>query len=137
MSCNTSCNICNNIVISSSITLVGTDLVVDIPQPLFGAYSNGRRFCLVLAQPIDGTVPLGTPVSISIAGDATTLYPLVDCRGVQIVAAQLSTRGRVKYHLSVATTVDSAVFKIHDKLRCSPVAVLASVPAPATDGGGA
>lgn len=128
--CNNNCRICDNIVISTAVTVVTVDgvdtLVIDIPA---GAYGNCCKYCLVVAQTIPTTATIAMPVAISIGGDTTTVYPLVGqcCR--QISACGIRTR--TKYPVVVATTSTSGVFKSLRSLPCYPTEVLASLPAPA------
>lgn len=128
MSCfNTNCQLCRNLVISSSVTLAtvdGTDtLVIDIPT---GVYANGCKVCLVIAQAIPTTATIGTPVAISIGGDTTTVYPVVGCDCNQVTACAVRTRR--KYPLRIATTATSAVFKSLGNLSCAPNVVLDTIP---------
>lgn len=132
MSCfNTNCQLCHNLVISESVSLVTVDgvdnLVIDIPA---GSYANGRKICLVIAQTIPDTTTITTPVSISIGGDTTTVYPIVGCNCVQITACAVRTRR--KYPLRVHTNATSAVFRSLGNLSCAPNNVLSAIPAPTT-----
>lgn len=128
MSCfNSNCQLCRNLVISTSATIVtvaGTDtLVIDIPA---GVYANNSKVCLVIAQAIPTTATIGTPVAISIGGDTTTVYPIVGCNCNQITASAVRTRRR--YPLRVSTTATSAVFKSLGNLSCAPNVVLDAIP---------
>jgi hypothetical protein len=140
MSCfNTNCQLCRNLVISTSVTVVtvdGTDtLVIDIPT---GVYANGCKVCLVIAQAIPTTATIGMPVAISIGGDTTTVYPIVGCNCNQITACAVRTRR--KYPLRVSTNATSAVFRSLGNLSCAPNNVLTTIPvasattAPPTEG---
>jgi hypothetical protein len=128
---NQNCRLCRNIVISTSVTVVtidGTDtLVIDIPT---GFYPDCRRVCLVVAQTIPATTPITAPVAISIGGDTTTVYPIVNCDCSQVTACAIRTR--TKYGLCISTSATSAVFKSLKKLNCYPTDTLAVIPAPAT-----
>ena len=125
------CSICKNLVISTSVTVVtvsGVDtLVIDIPA---GFYSDCRRVCLVVAQAIPVTATITMPVAISIGGDTTTVYPIVNCDCTQVTACAI--RARTKYGLRINTTATSAVFKTLNKLTCYPEDTLAVIPAPAS-----
>ena len=125
------CSICKNLVISTSVTVVtvsGVDtLVIDIPA---GFYPDCRRVCLVVAQAIPVTATITMPVAISIGGDTTTVYPIVNCDCTQVTACAI--RARTKYGLRINTTATSAVFKTLNKLTCYPEDTLAVIPAPAT-----
>lgn len=128
---NQNCRLCRNIVISTSVTVAtidGTDtLVIDIPA---GFYPDCRRVCLVVAQTIPTTATISMPVAISIGGDTTTVYPIVNCDCSQVTACAIRTR--TKYGLCISTSATSAVFKSLKKLNCYPTDTLAVIPAPAT-----
>lgn len=127
--CIKDCKLCRNIVISTAVTVVtidGTDtLVIDIPA---GFYPDCRRVCLVVAQAIPTTATINMPVAISIGGDTTTVYPIVNCDCSQVTACAIRTR--TKYGLRISTSATSAVFKTINKLSCYPQETLAVIPAP-------
>ena len=129
--CIKNCRLCRNIVISNSVTVVtvdGTDtLVIDIPS---GLYANNGRVCLVVTQTIPTTATINMPVAISIGGDTTTVYPIVNCDCTQVTACGIRTRK--KYGLFVNTTATSAVFKTINKITCYPQETLAVIPTTAT-----
>lgn len=132
MSCNKNCNrLCPNLIISTAVTLVtvgGTDtLLINIPA---GTYRNGCKYCIVVAQNIPTTVPIGTPVAISIGGDTTTVYPVTNKCCAQITACAIRTRTR--YPMCVSTTATGGTFKVLNGLSCAPNNALASLPAPTT-----
>lgn len=124
---NNKCQLCRNLVISTSVTVVtvgGTDaLVIDIPA---GFYADCRRVCLIVAQAIPTTATIAMPVAISIGGDTTTVYPIVNCDCTQVTACAIRTR--TKYGLRINTTATSAVFKSLRKLNCYPESNLAVIP---------
>ena len=128
---NRNCRLCPNIVISDSVTVVtvdGTDtLVIDIPA---GYYPNCKRVCLVVAQTIPTTATIAMPVAISIGGDTTTVYPIVNCDCSQVTACAIRTR--TKYGLIISTNATSAVFRSIKPLRCYPTDSLAVIPVTAT-----
>ena len=128
---NQKCRLCRNIVISTAVTVVTVDgvdtLVIDIPA---GFYPDCRKFCLVVAQTIPATATIAMPVAISIGGDTTTVYPIVNCDCSQVTACAIRTR--TKYGLRISTTATSAVFKSLKQLTCYPTDTLAVIPAPAT-----
>lgn len=130
--CNSNCRLCNNIVISDSVTFVGGNLVIDVPA---NSFVDGQRLCLVVAQSIPATTTITAPVVISIGGDTTTLYPLVRCDCAQVAASAIRTRTR--YPLRVNTTATGAVFKVLAGLSCAPSNALRSIPAPAAVEGAA
>lgn len=125
---NTKCQLCRNLVISTAVTVVtieGTDtLVIDVPA---GFYADNGKVCLVVAQTIPTTATITMPVAISIGGDTTTVYPIVNCDCTQVTACAIRTR--TKYALRVNTTATSAVFKSLNKLNCYPADTLAAIPA--------
>lgn len=129
--CIKNCRLCRNIVISTAVTVVtvdGTDtLVIDIPT---GFYPDCRRVCLVVAQTIPTTATIAMPVAISIGGDTTTVYPIVNCDCSQVTACAIRTR--TKYGLCISTSATSAVFKSLKPLTCYPTETLAVIPTPAT-----
>lgn len=124
--CNRNCDrFCPNFIFSDSITVVTVDgvdtLVIDIPAPA-SAYYNCRKICLALTEAIPDAATLEMPVAISIGGDTTTVYPIVDCTGLQIVAKQIVTR--YKYKLKVFTNATSGVFKVYNLPNCISRTVL-------------
>ena len=129
---NNNCKLCKNLVISTAVTVVtidGTDtLVIDIPSS--GCYCNGNKVCLVVAQTVPTTATITMPVAISIGGDTTTVYPILDkcCRPITACAI----RTRTKYALRIETTATSAIFKSLNKLSCYPETPLASIPVTTT-----
>lgn len=128
MSCfNTNCQLCRNLVISDSVSVVTVDgvatLVIDIPA---GVYTNCSKVCLVIAQAIPDTATINMPVAISIGGVTTTVYPIVGCDCNQITACAVRTRR--KYPLRVVTNATSAVFKSLGNLSCAPNNSIASIP---------
>lgn len=129
--CIKNCRLCKNIVISTAVTVVtvdGTDtLVIDIPS---GFYPDCGRVCLVVAQTIPATATITMPVAISIGGDTTTVYPILNCDCTQVTACAIRTR--TKYGLKVNTTATSAVFRTIKQLTCYPESTLAVIPAPST-----
>lgn len=129
--CIKNCRLCRNIVISTAVTIVtvgGVDtLLIDIPA---GFYPDCRHVCLVVAQAIPTTATITMPVAISIGGNTTTVYPIVNCDCTQVTACAI--RARTKYGLRINTTATSAVFKTLNKLTCYPEDTLAVIPEPAT-----
>lgn len=128
---NKNCRLCRNIVISTSVTIItvdGTDtLVINIPA---GFYPDCSRVCLVVAQTIPTTATITMPVAISIGGNTTVVYPIVNCDCTQVTACAIRTR--TKYGLRINTTATSAVFKTLKQLCCYPEDTLAVIPVPAT-----
>jgi hypothetical protein len=118
-------------VISTGVSVVAIDgvdtLVIDIPT---GFYADNCRVCLIVAQTLPTTTPITAPVAISIGGDTTTVYPILNCDCSQINACSIRTR--TKYGLCISTSATSAVFKTIKKLPCYPQETLAVIPAPTT-----
>lgn len=133
--CKNSCNECCRKVFSTGVSIVtidGTDtLVIDFPQQSF---FNCQRGCFVITQAIPTTATIVTPVAISIGGDVTTTYPVVDCNGVQVTVPML--RSRRRYPFKVATDATSGVFKVLRNLSCAPNTALATIPVVAPAEGG-
>ena len=132
MSCNRNCNrLCPNLIISDAVTLVtvsGTDtLLIDIPA---GTYKNGCKYCIVVAQSIPTTVPIGAPVAVSIGGNTTTVYPLTNRCCAQVTACAIRTRTR--YPVCVSTSATGGTFKVLSGLSCAPNNALASLPVTTT-----
>ena len=132
MSCNRNCNrLCPNLIISTAVTLVtveGTDtLIINIPA---GTYRNGCKYCIVVAQSIPTTVPIGTPVAVSIGGDTTTVYPVTNKCCAQVTACAIRTRTR--YPVCVSTSATGGTFKVLSGLSCAPNNALASLPVTTT-----
>ena len=132
MSCNRNCNrLCQNLIISTAVTLVtveGTDtLLINIPA---GTYRNGCKYCIVVAQNVPTTVPIGTPVAVSIGGNTTTVYPLTNRCCAQVTACAIRTRTR--YPVCVSTSATGGTFKVLGGLSCAPNNALASLPVTTT-----
>jgi hypothetical protein len=126
MSCPTTKRLCDKLVISDSVTFTGGNLVIDLPS---ASYNNGQKYCIVVAQTIPATTTIDAPVVITIGGDTTTTYPLVNCDCSQVVACAINTRTR--YSTCVRTTTTGGSFKLLGKVPCSRCADnLLSIPAP-------
>jgi hypothetical protein len=126
MSCPTYKRLCDKLIISDSVTFTGGNLVIDLPS---ASYNNGQKYCIVVAQTIPATTTIDAPVVITIGGDTTTTYPLVNCDCSQVVACAINTRTR--YSTCVRTTTTGGSFKLLGKVPCSRCADnLLSIPAP-------
>lgn len=125
--CENSCKLCKNIRISTSVTVVtvnGVDtLIVDIPA---GVYDSCNPVCVVVAQNIPATATITMPVAISIGGDTTTVYPIVDCNCIQITACMIQSRTR--YKLRVNAGVNGSVFKAGRGVFCRRNNTVISIP---------
>lgn len=131
MACKPSCKLCDNLIISQSVTVVtvdGTDtLVIDLPARFYG---DGCKYCIVIAQTIPTTATIAMPVAFSIGGDTTTVYPFVKCGCEQVTACGIRTRTR--YSTRVSTNAVGGVFKSLGGLHCCPTNNLESLPVPTT-----
>lgn len=114
MSCKNVCHLCDNFIISNSVTFTGGNLVIDLPA---GSYSNNRKVCIVVAQSIPDATTINAPVYITIGGGAV-LYPLVKRNCRQVTACGLRTRTR--YSTIVETTNNSGLFRMLGNPCCSP-----------------
>lgn len=120
------CFFCRRFVQSVSVTVVGTSLVVNIPD---ARYNNGTRLCLGILQEVPDAATINMPVVITIGAD-TTQYPLVRCDGNPVTASNIAYRGL--YKVRIQTSTDSAVIKVLGGLCCLPRNNLLSIPVPTT-----
>lgn len=114
MACKTVCKLCDKLIISTAVTFTSDNLVITIPA---GAYENGKKYCIVIAQSIPSTTTINAPVYIQI-GTGTALYPLQKCNCSQATAC--SVRTRTRYSTRVATTPTGGSFKLLGELCCAP-----------------
>lgn len=133
MDCKNVCRLCDNFVISQSVTFTGGNLIVNIPA---GSYANNRKICIVIAQAIPTATTINAPVYVTI-GTGTVLYPLVKKNCRQVTACGLRTRTR--YSTCVETTPTGGLFKMLGQPCCSPNNNLTSINGTAptvAEGGG-
>ena len=133
MACKNVCRLCDNLVISQSVTFTGGNLIVNIPA---GSYANNRKICIVIAQAITTATTINAPVYVTI-GTGTVLYPLVKKNCRQVTACGLRTRTR--YSTCVETTPTGGLFKMLGQPCCSPNNNLTSINGTAptvAEGGG-
>ena len=133
MACKNVCRLCDNLVISQSVTFTGGNLIVNIPD---GSYANNRKICIVIAQAIPTATTINAPVYVTI-GTGTVLYPLVKKNCRQVTACGLRTRTR--YSTCVETTPTGGLFKMLGQPCCSPNNNLTSINGTAptvAEGGG-
>ena len=116
MKCNKG-KLCKNFILSTSVTVVGTSLVVNIPSL---PCNNG---CMVIAQTIPDAATVNMPIVVTV-GDGTTQYPLVDCKGVQLSAGRIDIRTRYPFAFISANT--SSIFKLYGA-RCPYITTSATV----------
>ena len=133
MACKNVCRLCDNLVISQSVTFTGGNLIVNIPD---GSYANNRKICIVIAQAIPTATTINAPVYVTI-GTGTVLYALVKKNCRQVTACGLRTRTR--YSTCVETTPTGGLFKMLGQPCCSPNNNLTSINGTAptvAEGGG-
>lgn len=121
MACKNICRLCQNLVISNSVTFTTPNLIINIPA---GSYGDCDKYCIVVAQAIPAATTINAPVYITI-GTGTVLYPLNRCDGTQVTAAELRTRTR--YATRVSTTTTGGAFRLLGKLCGARETTLASI----------
>lgn len=121
MSCKNVCSLCSKLILSTSVSFTGGNLVITLPA---GSYNNGEKYCIVIAQSIPEATTITAPVMIQI-GTGTTLYPLENRCCAQLTASGLRTR--TKYAMRVHTSVDTATFRLLGDVCCVPTNNLRSV----------
>lgn len=104
--CKNSCKLCNKFILSQAVTFNGTSLVINLPA---GSYTDGCRYCIVVAQTIPAATTINAPVVVTI-GTGTQQYPLVRCNCRPATACDIHTRTR--YAVRVETTATSGVFRM-------------------------
>lgn len=121
MSCQTSCKLCDRLVISNSVSFASGVLTINIPA---GDYRDGCKYCLVIAQAIPSTATIGSSVVITI-GSGTVDYPVTlrDCSQATVC----NLRTRTKYPMRVATNSTGGTFRILSKVSCAPDNSLPSI----------
>lgn len=128
MACNNVCRLCKRFVISSAVTFTDGNLVINIPA---GAYANGEKYCIVVAQTIPSTTTINAPVYVTI-GTGTTLYPVTNKCCAQLTACAIRTR--TKYSTVVSTTPTGGAFKLLGRPACAPNNNLTSIDGDAGTG---
>lgn len=106
MACKPVCKLCDKLVISQGVTFTGGNLVINLPA---GAYNNGCKYCIVVAQAIPAATTINAPVVITI-GTGTQQYPLTNQCCAQVTACGIRTRTR--YSTVVSTSATSGTFKL-------------------------
>lgn len=120
MACKNICKLCDKLIISNAVTVAGDgNVIVNIPD---GAYNDGEKYCIVIAQTIPATATINAPVFISV-GTGGAAYRLMTKCCQQVVASQIRTR--TKYSTRVVTTPTSGVFKLLGDLCCQPTTLTA------------
>lgn len=104
--CKPVCRLCDKLVISQAVTFTGGNLVINLPA---GAYNNGSKYCIVVAQAIPSTTTINAPVVITI-GTGTQQYPLTNRCCAPVTACGIRTRTR--YSTVVSTSATTGTFKL-------------------------
>ena len=133
MACKNKCSLCPKLIISTAVNFTaGTGLIITIPE---GAYNDGGKYCIVIAQSIPAATTISAPVFIQI-GTGTVLYPLDKCDCTQATACSIRTRK--KYSTRVETTPTGGIFKLLGNVCCAPNNNLRSIngTTPAVTAGG-
>ena len=125
------CRLCRRLVISQAVTFADGTLTINLPA---GAYNNGEKYCIVIAQAIPAAATITAPVVITI-GDGTEEYPLTNRCCAQVTACGIRTRTR--YATVVSTSATGGSFRMLGSPSCSPNNRLAAIDgtAPTTEGG--
>lgn len=121
MACKPVCKLCKRFVISQAVTFADGTLTINLPA---GDYTNGEKYCIVIAQSIPSTTTISAPVVITI-GSGTVQYPLTKCNCAQVTACGIRTRTR--YSTVVSTTTTGGTFKMLGQPACAPNNALASI----------
>ena len=114
MACKPVCQLCKRLILSQAITFTGGNLVVNLPD---GNYSNGEKYCIVLAQSIPTTATINAPVVFTI-GTGTAQFPLTNRCCAPVTACGVRTR--TKYSTIVVTNATGGAFRMVGKPCCSP-----------------
>lgn len=123
MSCKPVCQLCPKLILSQAITFADGNVVVNLPD---GSYTNGEKYCIVLAQTIPATATINAPVVFTI-GAGTATFPLTNRCCAQVTACGVRTR--TKYSTIVVTSATGAAFRMIGNPCCSPSNNLAAVDA--------
>lgn len=123
MSCKPVCQLCKRLILSQAITFANGNVVVNLPD---GSYTNGEKYCIVLAQSIPTTATINAPVVFTI-GTGTTTFPLTNRCCAQVTACGVRTR--TKYSTIVVTSATGAAFRMIGNPCCSPSNNLGAVDA--------
>lgn len=130
------CQLCPRLILSQAVTFAAGTLTINLPA---GSYSNGCKYCIVIAQAIPAETTITAPVVVTI-GDGTETYPLTNRYGAQLTANLI--RARTKYAACVSTTATGGAFRLLGTPRgCAPVtgnltAIDGTAPAAAPAEGG-
>lgn len=102
MACATSCKLCRRLVVSTAVNYDSTNnqLIIALPA---GAYANGEKYCIVVAQSIPESTTINAAVVITV-GDGATRYPLTDNTCAQATAECIRTRTRYATRVETSAT---------------------------------
>lgn len=114
MACNNVCRICDKLIVSTSVSFTGGNLIITIPE---GNYKNGCKYCIIVAQKIPDTTTINAPVVIQI-GSGAVLYPITKRNCSQLTACSIRTR--TKYSTVVHTSADTGTFRLLGNVHCAP-----------------
>lgn len=116
MACKNTCKLCKKLIISTAVTYDAATnaLLINLPA---GTYSNGCKYCIVVAQSIPAATPINALAYITI-GTGTEKYPLTKCNCAQLTACGLRTR--TKYSTIVDTNTVSGAFRLLGNASCEP-----------------
>lgn len=106
MACKPACKLCDHLIISQAVTFAGGNLIINLPA---GAYNNGEKYCIVVAQAIPAATTINAPVVITI-GAGTQQYPLTNRCCAQVTACGIRTR--MRYSTLVSTSSTTGTFKL-------------------------
>lgn len=99
---NRRCQVCNSLILSTSIAVAGDNLVINIPATVL---NNRQKVCLLLAQ----TVPAGGGTLPVVITDGTTTIGVVRPDGNYVRADQV--RARLILNMTIATTPPTAIVR--------------------------
>lgn len=106
MACKPTCRLCSRLILSQAVTFADGTLTINLPA---GAYQNGCKYCIVVAQAIPAATTINAPVVVTI-GTGTEQYPLTNRCCAQLTACAIRTRTR--YSAVVSTTATGGTFKL-------------------------
>lgn len=106
MACKPTCRLCDRLILSQAVTFADGTLTINLPA---GAYQNGCKYCIVVAQAIPAATTINAPVVVTI-GTGTEQYPLTNRCCAQLTACAIRTRTR--YSTVVSTTPTGGTFKL-------------------------
>lgn len=128
---NCSGRLCPRFIISQAVTFADGTLTVNLPE---GAYADGGRYCIVIAQTIPEATAITAPVVFTV-GDGTAEYPLTNRCCAPILASGIRTRTR--YPVQVVTNATGGSFRLLGNACSMPDNRLTALDGtvPAADGG--